>query len=229
MLSSNHAVDAARRAATGRSAERDACLATVLAAFATETVARWVWPSDERFAACAPGFFGHLLDQRLAAGEVWVCPGAQGAIDAVAMWNPPGGLYAGLPDPPGAWAAASAAFTDTERRAWKRFDELMAVPEAAGPHWYLGVLATAPGLQGTGLGRAVTTPMLAAADRCGLPTYLETASETNVAVYARLGFHVDRKVQLPDGGPLSRLMRRDPAQPAPDLRFPMSAHPSRTG
>ena len=180
-----------------------------------------MWSSDERYAACAPGFFGHLLDLRLAGGEVWVCPGAEGTIDAVEMWNPPGGLCAGPPDPAVAWAAASAAFTDAERRAWERFDELLAVPEEAGSYWYLGVLATAPALQGTGLGRSLTTPMLAAADRSGLPTYLETASETNVAVYARLGFEVEREVQLPDVGPLARLMRREPAPPAPDVPFPM--------
>ena len=86
--------------------------------------------------------------------------------------------------------------------------------DRAGAHWYLGVLATDPARQGTGLGRAVTTPMLAAADRAGLPAYLETASDPNVAIYRRLGFEVAREVDLPDGGPRCWLMRRDPQEVA---------------
>jgi ribosomal protein S18 acetylase RimI-like enzyme len=86
----------------------------------------------------------------------------------------------------------------------------MSVPKDAGPHWYLGVLATEPARQGTGLGRAVTAPMLAAADRAGLPAYLETASESNVGIYRRLGFEPVRDVTMPDGGPTCWLMRRDP-------------------
>jgi hypothetical protein len=56
--------------------------------------------------------------------------------------------------------------------------------------------------------------MLAAADRAGLPAYLETASDTNVAIYRRLGFEVAREVDLPDGGPRCWLMRRDPQEVA---------------
>ena len=50
-------------------------LSTVLDAFVVDPLLRWVWPSDERYAACAPVFFGALLDLRLASGEVWVADG----------------------------------------------------------------------------------------------------------------------------------------------------------
>ena len=72
-------------------------------------------------------------------------------------------------------------------------------------------LATEPARQGTGLGRAVAAPMLAAADRLhGLPAYLETASEQNVTIYRRLGFEPVHDEAMPDGGPTCWLMRRDP-------------------
>jgi ribosomal protein S18 acetylase RimI-like enzyme len=190
---------------------RDDALATVVAAFATDPLLRWVWPDDGRYAGCAPDFFGLLLDLRLESGEVWVA-GDGPAVSSVAMWDPPGGLY--QPPPEQRWAEVQAGFTAAERAGWVAFDEAMGVPEAAGPHWYLGVLATAPGRQGSGLGRAVTTPMLAAADRTGLPAYLETASETNVAIYRRLGFEVDREVDMPDGGPRCWLMARAPQEVA---------------
>jgi GNAT superfamily N-acetyltransferase len=183
-------------------AERDRALATVIAAFASDPVLRWVWPSDERYDACAPAFFGALLDVRREAGEVWVADGGA----AVAMWDPPGGLYLQVPEE--RWTRLREAYTPAERAAWAAFDAALSVPPEAGPHWYLGVIATAPDRQGQGLGRAVTTPVLAAADRVGLPAYLETATERNLAIYGRLGFAVEREVDVP-GGPRAWLMRRE--------------------
>ena len=120
----------------------------------------------------------------------------------------PGGLYREVPGE--RWTAAQRGFSQRERDCWHTYDEAMSVPKDAGPHWYLGVLATEPARQGTGLGRAVTAPMLAAADRAGHPAYLETASEGNVGIYRRLGFEPVRDVTMPDGGPTCWLMRRDP-------------------
>ncbi len=183
---------------------RERALATVVAAFAADPLLRWVWPDDERYAACAPGFFDLLVDVRLEGGEVWTADGGA----AVAMWDPPGGLYREVPGE--RWTAAQRGFSQRERDCWHTYDEAMSVPKDAGPHWYLGVLATEPARQGTGLGRAVTAPMLAAADRAGHPAYLETASEGNVGIYRRLGFEPVRDVTMPDGGPTCWLMRRDP-------------------
>ncbi len=194
---------------------RDRALATVLAAFATDPLLRWVWPGQERYDGCAPTFFGLLLDLRIEAGEVWVAgpeDSEESDMGSVAMWDPPGGLY--LPAAAERWAEVHAGFTAAERAAWAFYDDALGVPATAGAHWYLGVLATDPARQGTGLGRAVATPMLAAADRAGLPAYLETASDTNVAIYRRLGFEVAREVDLPDGGPRCWLMRRDPLEVA---------------
>lgn len=185
-----------------------------MAAFGTDPLLRWVWADDARYAGCAPAFFGLLLDLRLDSGEVWVTEEAEeDAVTSVAMWDPPGGLL--VPTPPERWAQAQAGFSPRERAAWAAYDEVMSVPASAGPHWYLGVLATAPGRQGQGLGRAVTAPVLAAADRTGMPAYLETATETNVAIYGRLGFRVVREADLPGSGPRCWLMCRRPEEVLP--------------
>jgi hypothetical protein len=60
--------------------------------------------------------------------------------------------------------------------------------------------------------------MLAAGDRAGLPAYLETSSTTNVAVYERLGFAVERDVAMPDGGPHCWVMRREPRPRRPEQK-----------
>jgi len=183
---------------------RDRALASVVAAFAGDPLLRWVWPADERYAGCAPAFFGLLLDLRLAGGEVWTAGGGA----TVAMWDPPGGAYATPAQDP--WPALQATFSQPERGRWAAFDAAMAVPSGVPPYWYLGVLATDPAHQGTGLGFAVLGPVLAAADRTGNVAYLETMSEANVGWYARLGFAVDREVALPDAGPRCWLLRREP-------------------
>lgn len=185
---------------------RERALATVVAAFSTDQLLRWVWPDDVRYAACAPSFFGLLVDLRLEGGEVWTADGGA----AVAMWDPPGGLYQEVPGE--RWTGVQQAFTERERAAWAAYDEAMHVPKEAGPHWYLGVLATEPERQGTGLGRAVCAPMLGAADRAGLPAYLETASTGNVTIYRRLGFEPVREATMADGGPTCWLMRREPRE-----------------
>lgn len=184
--------------------ERDRALAAVVAAFVRDPLLRWVWPPDERYAGCAPSFFGLLLDLRLGGGEVWAADGGA----AVAMWDPPGGLYATPAQDP--WPGLHATFDQPERDRWAAFDAAMAVPAGVPPYWYLGVLATDPAHQGRGLGSAVLGPVLAAADRTGTAAYLETMSEANVGFYARLGFAVDREVDLSEGGPRCWLLRREP-------------------
>lgn len=185
-------------------AERDTALTSVLAAFSTDPLLRWVWPEDERYDGCAPGFFGLLLDLRRAGGEVWAAEGGR----AVAMWDPPGGLYARPVEDP--WPPLQAGFTEAERGRWATYDAALAVPPDALPYWYLGVLGTAPDSRRRGLGAAVLAPVLAAADRTRSAAYLETASDANLTFYGRLGFVVERVVDLPDDGPRCWLMRRDP-------------------
>ena len=194
----------ARRA---RPEDRDRSLETVVAAFATDPLLRWVWPDDDRYAECGPAFFGLLLDLRLEGGEVWVVD--EGA--AVAMWNPPGGLYGVSPS--GRWDALRKGFTEAERAKWDVTDSRLAVPKGTPPHWYLGVLATQPERQGQGLGRAVVAPILTAADRIGMDAYLETAKEANLGFYRACGFEVAHETDLPDGGPRCWLMHRRPEQP----------------
>lgn len=77
------------------------------------------------------------------------------------------------------------------------------------PHWYLALLATDPIVQGRGFGTALLAPILERCDREGLPAYLETQKESNVAWYARSGFRVSEEVRLP-GAPPVWCLRREP-------------------
>ena len=94
------------------------------------------------------------------------------------------------------------AFIDTMAAAHGRF--------APGPHWDLMLLGVEPAFQGQGAGSALIAPTLARADREGLPCYLDTAKERNLAFYRRHGFEVRDEQQVPGGGPRVWALVREP-------------------
>ena len=174
--------------------EREGAVATIVAAFAADPILRWIWPAELRWSGVGRAFVDKLVRVRLVGGEAWVTDDLAG----VALWDPPGGLYA---DEPEGWEPFKATLTEEERG---RMDRFVAAAEAARPpgaHWYLGVLAVRPARQGRGLSRAVLTPILGAADRTGTAMSLETGTESNLAVYERFGFRTYAQVDIPGGGP----------------------------
>ena len=62
---------------------------------------------------------------------------------------------------------------------------------------YLIILGVAPEHQGKGHGGRLLRTVLAEADSEQLPVFLETATETNIAMYERFGFQVVHKVMHP--------------------------------
>lgn len=78
------------------------------------------------------------------------------------------------------------------------------------PFWYLHIAGCDPAHQGKGHGgAAIRAGLERVAGR--LPCYLETARESNVALYQRLGFRVTGDWHVPGGGPRfwSMLRRAD--------------------
>jgi len=80
------------------------------------------------------------------------------------------------------------------------------------PHWYLGVLGTAPEHQGKGIGSALMAPVLAKCDAEGIPAYLESSKESNIPFYERHAFKVTREINVKNG-PTLWPMWRDPQPP----------------
>ncbi|MBW4718082.1 GNAT family N-acetyltransferase [Saccharothrix sp. SC076] len=139
----------------------------------------------------------------LAHGAVWVTDDR----DAVAVWTTPetdaaaafGPIVEQVADLAGEQAAAAA-----------RTEQLLGPHRPTEPVWFLGSVAVRPDRQGRGLGTAVISPGLAAADAAGSPAYLETSTDRNVRLYRRLGFEVTTEVRLPDGAPPVWCMNRSP-------------------
>jgi ribosomal protein S18 acetylase RimI-like enzyme len=84
------------------------------------------------------------------------------------------------------------------------------IAHPADAHYYLSVLGTAPERRREGVGSALLRPVLDLCDAERIPAYLETATEANVGFYARHGFEVQRRLELPGGAPSLWLLWREP-------------------
>ncbi len=74
--------------------------------------------------------------------------------------------------------------------------------------WYLHYAGVRPECQGKGWGGTAIRAGVAHAEAEGKPIYLETATETNVGLYQRLGFTVIGEWDVPRGGPHFWSMQR---------------------
>lgn len=92
------------------------------------------------------------------------------------------------------------------RTAYKLMNEMTA-RHPHDEHWYLMILGTDALFQGRGVGRALMEPVLARADELGVPAYLETQKEANLAYYQRFGFDVVEKFSVDDSPALWRMQR----------------------
>jgi len=64
-------------------------------------------------------------------------------------------------------------------------------------HWYLAVLAVDPQHQGKGYASKLLNEMLSYIDEEGLPCYLETEGEKNIAMYQHFGFEAADEFAVP--------------------------------
>jgi GNAT superfamily N-acetyltransferase len=152
-----------------------------------------------------------------------------GALAAVAVWDPPG-VRPGLPPArtlptvlrrtaliggqlPGVAAPVRAhrreliPLVRARRRAVRTASQ--------GLSWHLGFLATAPDHQGRGLARLLMERVLRRCDADGLPAWLETTDPSNPPIYKRFGFDTVAHVEPAAWLPGLWVMRREPLK-APD-------------
>jgi GNAT superfamily N-acetyltransferase len=192
-----------RKAAPGDVAPLAGALAR---AFDDDPVMGWLFPDPARRRRSLPKFFSvHLTKIVLPHGEVYTSTDVAGG----ALWEPPGKWRLGpwgqlrmLPD-----------FIRLFGRRLGLASRGLNLVEARHPrelHWYLAVLGTEPARQGKGLGSALIGPILERCEQEGMPAYLESSKESNIAFYSRHGFEVTGEIRLPGGPPVWPMWR--PAQ-----------------
>lgn len=149
-----------------------------------------------------------LLSFGLPYGSVWVVA-VNGEIRSVAVW-----MDSEVVVPPD--VQEETRHRAGELEGCRRDYSLAADREVAdwrppGRHLYLAVVGTDPQMQRKGLAQQVLSPGLDFADEQGVPAFVETSSEANVALYSRLGFGVVDHRIIRDGGPDVWAMLRRPA------------------
>lgn len=169
----------------------------------------WVWavPDDARRARVLAWFFRAIVRYARRVGEVRESEHG----DAAAILLPP--QKPRLDNPQlvraGLWQMAFRAgpggfsrFLTMRRMLEERHDV------DVGPrHWYVWLLGVDPPSQGQGVGGALLDSVCADADRDGVPCYLDTTNERNLAFYRHHGFEVVYEGTLPNGPPLWTLVR----------------------
>ena len=161
----------------------------------------FLYPDTGERRGLQPHFYVMNIEHAAIGGELYTTSSFKG----VAVWRFPGDetrprVEAGK-DPrnrlPGAMGAGP-------------FERLMIITESIyamhrnlvkGKHCYLLFLGVEPGHQGQGIGSMLIKPVLERADRAGLPCYLETMKEVNLAFYGKHGFRVGDEKQIAGGGP----------------------------
>ena len=186
--------------------ERERLAEALTAAFFDDPVMTWILSDPIRRPRRLAAMFAVLLKGHyLPLQTVWTTPDIAGG----ALWAPPGHGVVPITTVIRNGIDLLRALGTQSIRAMRALTHVEQL-HPKDPHWYLGVLGTRPERQGTGVGSALLAPVLARCDDEGVPAYLESSKESNIAFYRRHGFAVTGEIPLPGGGPTVWPMWRDP-------------------
>jgi ribosomal protein S18 acetylase RimI-like enzyme len=167
---------------------------TLARAFQNESGWSYVIPDPKLRAQRLIGAFRLFLRDEHRKGAVFGTDG----FEAVTLWRGPGEAHDGIWDT----ARLMLPFLRVLRYSIFRGLEVAGLIEKhlpKEPVWYLHYAGCDPAYQGQGFGGAAIRAGLDRADEDGLPAYLETADEKNVALYRNFGFEVKHSWHVPEG------------------------------
>src|SRR5262245_6654176 len=175
-------------------------VATIVAAFITDPVARFALPSVHEYLRSMP------LAAREVAGGAFEHATAYVSADfcGAALWLPPGVHPNG--------EALEKLFRGTV--APERLDDLLATFEQmeqshpAEPHWYLPMIGVDPHAQGKGLGAELMRHAVARCEQEGALAYLESSNPRNISLYLRFGFEVIGEIRIGAAPLVTPMLRR---------------------
>jgi GNAT superfamily N-acetyltransferase len=177
---------------------------TLLArAFAADPLFVWIFPEAAHRLEAIAAWLGVAAERYLAGGHV-AAHREDGVLTGVALWRSPDAPAADpadeLPSPGGLLIALTgeAHAEEVGRGFASARAELPPAPDA---HAYLHFLAVRPGRQGSGVGSALLSRVLAATGAAGLPLRLDTTNPANVPFYASHGLAVRHEARLGPSGP----------------------------
>lgn len=190
------------RLSPSNAAARTRAAEALARAFVDYELMAYAVPALERRGRAVAALYGALLTDALRCGEAYTTRDGSGA----ACWLPPGREHLGvLRQLRAGMASLPLRFGPSGFGRLLAYDVLGQALHhelAPEPHWYLSTIGVEPAGRGRGAAAALLRPILERADAAGLPCYLETHREANVAIYRRHGFDLVRRAQ-PSGRPVA--------------------------
>lgn len=175
-------------------------IACLVAAFLSDPVARFAWPSPHDYLRAAPLVVRELGRASFARGGAHV----SADLRAAALWLPPGVR-------PDADALARVLRVTAEPA---RLSDLLGILEKmeqwhpGEPHWHLPSIGVDPSAQGRGIGAALLRHTLARCDAEGLAACLDATNPRNLPLYERLGFVAMGEIRVGDAPVVTPMLRR---------------------
>lgn len=201
-MAGSNAVERAHQATDN---ERSDVVATLVTAFLTDRIYRWIVPDDKQRRRSAESFYSLLVDAYWPHGGVYAAGGCRGA----ALWVPPGRP---LVDDDRAEAFGreleETAGDEASSRRQAQLVEMLDEHHPSDAHWYLAFMGVHPSGQNRGIGSALLEAVLAQADRDGMPAYLEASCPANQRLYERHGFETVQELTVADSPTLYAMWRR---------------------
>lgn len=183
------------------SGEVERAVGVVVLAFASDPIARWLYPDSRAYLEHFPEFVHRFGGRAFEHGTALVDEDFGGA----ALWLPVGVEVDG--EAMGQWLQDTV---DEARLAeMATFFGQMASHHTPDPHWYLPLIGVDPAGQGKGIGSRLMRRALASCDALGVAAYLESSNPSNVPFYERHGFEVVAEIQV-GASPTAHPMLRAP-------------------
>jgi len=155
--------------------------------------------------------FEELIQSGIEYGEVYA---TSSEMEGIAVW-----FYSDIPyqrRQPLIRRWYTSLFADKaqirRQRAFGEYAGAVRKRVVPGKHLYLQLLGVAPAYQGKGYSSRLLKPMLARADREGLPCFLETQAAKNVTLYEHFGFKAAEEGIIPGSDVHSWAMVREPVK-----------------
>jgi len=175
-------------------------IGAIVAAFLTDPVARFAWPSPHHYLRGMPLATREFAGSSFEHGTAYVSADFCGA----ALWLPRGVHPNG--------EALERVFRETASP--EHLDDVLATfekmeqshPEE--PHWYLPMIGVEPRAQQRGLGAELMRHALTRCDDEGTLAYLESSNPRNISLYLRHGFEVMGEIRIGAVPVLTPMLRR---------------------
>jgi ribosomal protein S18 acetylase RimI-like enzyme len=182
------------------SEQKNALISTIIAAFLTDPVARWLCPEAHRYFSLMDEFVDAFGGASFVHGSAYYVDGYRGA----ALWLPP----KVHPNEETMMTVIKDVVPETRLENALSIFEKMVSFHPAEPHWYLPLIGVDPSHQARGYGSMLMKHALERCDRENKLAYLESSNPRNLSLYIRHGFELIGTIRVADSPPMFPMLRK---------------------